>query len=79
MKRWTLAAALVLPLPFAALPLIAVMLGDPSPVGGSEQSVALEIAPMDQPGSAPAGAEPTSLGFRISLEEPRECGIHGES
>lgn len=79
MKRWTLAAALVLPLPFAALPLIAVLLGGPSHAGGSEQSVAFEITPVDQPAAAPAGAEATSLGFRISPAEPLECGTHGES
>lgn len=71
MKRWALAVALVLPLPFAALPLVAVALQTPH--GSEHRPFAFETTPIDQPTALGAASEPLSLGFLVRPDLPVEC------
>ncbi|HJP40968.1 MAG TPA: hypothetical protein QGF35_04620 [Dehalococcoidia bacterium] len=74
MKRSTL-VALILPLPFAALPLLAMLFASAASIG--DESAAFEITAPDQSIDVGSEAEPASLGFRIDSESGEGCsGLH---
>lgn len=74
MRRTSLLAALLLPLPFAALPVVAVLLGGASSAG--ESQLAINPAPIQQQADeAPAGVSP--LAYGVSESPQQRC--HGEA
>lgn len=71
MQRWAFIAALTLPLPFAALPLVAITLNSSAATLPENDSVAREVVeeaidPLEEGAS-------DSLGFRIDTEAEIGC------
>ena len=74
MRRTSLLAALLLPLPFTALPVVAVLLGGAGSVG--ERQLAINPAPIQQQAAeAPVSTSPLAYG----VSETLRYGCHGEA
>lgn len=71
MKRWAVVSALLLPLPFAAMPLVAIAFNSSAPPAPDDQPVAYETGTAPPESAAEVDGEP--LGFRLNTEAEPSC------
>ena len=69
MKRWAIISALTLPLPFAAMPLVAISFNSSAPPSPEDQPAVHQAPTPDVGGEADGGP----FGFRVNTDGPPSC------
>ena len=69
MKRWAVISALTLPLPFAAMPLVAIAFNSSAPPSPEDQPAVHQAPAPEVSGEADSGP----FGFSVNTDGPSSC------